>query len=149
MLAAILAVADPQPALQAVPLEESIAKEKDPNGKHIMVQTHILVLNPNVNNAMHVKFVDVKGSAGVNIKKFDPKLNGLKAGTTILVTGELHYGAVGGQPSVRYKVKEVGGRKYNDHRHWRTDKAIYIIKPTFEVCPAVTGPAKADAPAKN
>jgi hypothetical protein len=93
-----------------------------------------------------VKFIDVKGSPGVNIKKWDAKLSQLKPGTTILVTGELHYGTVsGGTPSIRYKIKEVGGKKYTDHRHWRTDKAIYIINPTYEI----TATSPANPPSKS
>ena len=106
---------------------------KDPNGKHVMVRTHILVEKPNARKGMHVKFIDVKGSPAVNIKKWDAALSKLKPGTTITVTGELHYGTLkGGTPSVRYKITEVGGKEYTDHRHWRTDKAIYIVNPTYE-----------------
>lgn len=116
------------------PLEEVLATEKDPNGKHVMVSTRILVIDPNVKGAMHVQFVDVKPSPNVNIKKWDAKLSELKPNTLLAVTGELHFGAVrGGTPSIRYKVREVSGKKYNDHRHWRTDQAIYIINPTYVI----------------
>ena len=109
LLALIFAATEPQP------LEEVLLTATEPNGKHIMVQTHILVEKPNAKKGMHVKFIDVKGSPGVNIKKWDAKLSQLKPGTTILVTGELHYGTVsGGTPSIRYKIKEVGGK--NIHR---------------------------------
>lgn len=131
---------------EAKPLEEVLAVEKDPNGKHILVTTHILVTDPNVPQGMKVKFIDVRPAPHVNIKKWDPKLSELKPGSTLTVTGELHFGAVsGGTPSIRYKVKEISGRKYNDHRHWRTDRAIYIINPTY----TVQEPAAAPAPASE
>jgi hypothetical protein len=138
LLALALTAADP------VPLEQAIAAEKSPNGKHVMVQTHILVESPNDKNAMKVKFIDAPRRPSVHIKKWDKTVNQIKPGTTILVTGELHYGKVsGGTPSIRYKVKEVGGRTYNDHRHWRTDQAIYIINPKYEISkPAAADPAK-------
>lgn len=120
---------------EAKPLEEVLALEKNPNGKHIKVLTHILVIDPDKKGVMHVKFADIKGSPAVNIKIWDPKLRDLKPNTKLAVTGELHFGTVpGGTPSIRYKVKEISGRKYNDHRHWRTDRAIYIINPTYKIC---------------
>ena len=126
-----------KPAAEAKPLEEVLATEKDPNGKHVMVQLHLLVHNPNGRGGMSVKFIDAKTAPNANVKKWDPKLSELKPETTILVTGELHFGAVkGGTSSLRYKVAEISGKKYNDHRHWRTDTAIYIINPTYEIVPA-------------
>ena len=152
ILAAIFAMVEPQPTEQAAPqpLEQAISSVKEPNGKHVMVQARILVEKPNAKKGMHVKFIDVKGSPAVNIKKWDAKLGQLKPGTTITVTGELHYGTVpGGTPSIRYKIKEVGGKKYTDHRHWRTDKAIYIINPSYVIsAPGPDAPAK-EEPAKN
>jgi len=149
MLMAIFTAAGTRPAQAAAtaePLEKVLSSVKAPNGKHIMVMTHILVINPNGSKGMYVKFTDVKPSPGVNIKKWDPKLSKLKPGTTLTVVGELHFGAVsGGTPSIRYKVKEISGRPYNDHRHWRTDQAIYIINPTYEIsAPAEEKPAKAN-----
>lgn len=121
----------------AKPLEEVLAVEKDPNGKHIMVSTHVLVVDPNAKQGLKVRFVDVKPTPSVYIKEWAPKVRELKAGTLLLVKGELHFGTVkSGTPSVRYKVREISGRKYNDHRHWRTDRAIYIINPTHEIVPA-------------
>ena len=62
------------------------------------------------------------------------KLKSLKPETKLKVKGQLHFGPVaGGTPSIRYKVIESTGKKYNDHRHWRTDTAIYIINPTYEI----------------
>jgi hypothetical protein len=117
------------------PLEKVLAEKTRPSGDQIiMVQSHILVHNANGKKGMSVKFVDVEGSPNVNIKKWDKKLGELKPETTILVTGELHIGSVsGGTPSIRYKVREANGKKYNDHRHWRTDQAVYITNPTYEV----------------
>jgi hypothetical protein len=153
MLMAILTAAGTKPAqananpvqAEAKPLEEVLASVKQPNGKHVMVMTHILVEKVDA-KSLHVKFMDAKGRSGVNIKKWDPKLSKLKPGTTLTVVGELHFGAVsGGTPSIRYKVKEISGRPYNDHRHWRTDQAIYIINPTYEIsAPAEEKPAKAN-----
>jgi len=136
MLATLLV----EPALEPTapqPLIKVLASQEKPNGKNIMVQTNILVHVVNGKHGMSVKFIDVKPSPNVNIKKWDKKLNDLKPETVILVTGELHFGAVSGAtPSIRYKVTDVNGRKYNDHRHWRTDQAIYIINPKFEIVEA-------------
>lgn len=139
------AQAEAQPAGPARPLEEVLGTEKAPNGKHVMVMTHILVEGFK-NKAMEVKFIDAKKTPSVHIKFWDAKARTIKPGSTVEVTGELHYGAVsGGTPSIRYKVKEISGRVYNDHRHWRTDQAIYIINPTFTIVPkaAETQPAGA------
>jgi len=125
----------PRPAQsEARPLEEVLKTVKSPNGKHIKVLLHIEVLHPNYRRAMHVKFIDVRPSPAVNIKCWDPKLRSLKRGTVLTVVGDLHYGAVSGRTkSIRYKVKEISGRRYRDNRHWRTDRAIYITNPTWKI----------------
>jgi hypothetical protein len=133
--AAAGAQGDPQSAQSQVrPLEEVLKTAKSPNGKHIKVLLHIEVLHPNYRRAMHVKFIDVRPSPAVNIKCWDPKLRSLKRGTVLTVVGDLHYGAVSGRTkSIRYKVREISGRRYRDNRHWRTDRAIYITNPTWKI----------------
>ena len=119
------------------PIEKVLAAKIKPAGQAIMVQTHILVSANNGKSGLTVKFVDVKGSKGspnVHIKHWNAKSAALKAGTKIRVVGKLHFGPVsGGTSAIRYKVIEASGRAYNDHRHWRTDQAIYIVDPTFEI----------------
>ena len=124
-----------QPAQTEVrPLEEVLKTEKAPNGKHIKVRLHIEVLRGKRRGALHVKFIDVRPSPAVNIDIWDPKLRRIKPNTVLTVVGELHYGRVHSDArSIRYKVREISGRKYNDHRHWRTDRAIYILDPTYEI----------------
>ncbi|MCE5328204.1 MAG: hypothetical protein LLG01_17500 [Planctomycetaceae bacterium] len=133
MLSAAAPAAESQPA--AKPIEEVLPNEKAPNGKKVMVTTRILIEKVDA-KSFKVTFIDASKKFSVNIKKWKPGLTDVKPGCIVNVTGELHYGACkGGTQSIRYKVKEVSGRTYNDHRHWRTDQAIYIINPTYTITP--------------
>ena len=116
-------------------LEDVLAAKEKPGDEALMVHTRILVHRVDKKKkSLSVKFADAKESPNVNIKIWDKKLHELKPETTIKVTGQLHFGpAPGGTPSIRYKVQEQSGKKYNDHRHWRTDRAIYILNPSYEV----------------
>ena len=122
-------------AADPMPIEDAIANHKSlPEGK-VMVQTRILIHASNRGKkTVSAKFVDVKPSPNVNLEAWDDALYGLPPETTIKVVGEFHVGPVGGgTKKVRYKVKEISGRTYNDHRHWRTDRAVYIVNPVMEV----------------
>jgi len=129
LLASTALAADP------MPIEDAIANHKNlPEGK-VMVHTRILIHAANRGKkTVSAKFVDVKPSPNVNLEVWDEALYNLPPETTIKVVGEFHVGPVGGgTKKVRYKVKEIGGRTYNDHRHWRTDRAVYIVNPVMEV----------------
>jgi hypothetical protein len=125
-------------------LEDVLAAKEKPGDEAIMVHTRILVHHVDKKKkVMGVKFADAKLGHNVNIKIWDKKLHELKPETMIKVTGQLHFGPVkGGAPSIRYKVQEQSGRVYNDHRHWRTDRAIYIINPTYEIVDEAKAPEK-------
>jgi hypothetical protein len=134
-LLVLLAPAD-EAKMESRLLEDVLdAKEKPSEEKPIMVHTRILVhYVDRKKKVLSVKFADAQNSPNVNIKIWDRKLHELKPETTIRVTGTLHFGkAPSGAPSIRYKVREQSGRVYNDHRHWRTDRAIYILNPSYEI----------------
>ena len=135
LLLAFLLLADPAAKPdEPQPIEKILASKVKPADLPFKVQTHLLVHRVDGKKGVAVKFIDAKPSPNVHVKLWDPKVKDLKPETTILVTGDLHIGPVkGGTPSIRYKVVDAKGKKYNDHQHWRTDKAIYIVNPTFEV----------------
>ena len=116
------------------PIEKALAAGTKPGEPPTTVHTHLLVHSVSGRKGMSVKFIDAKPCPNVNIKIWDPKLRELKPETTLKVTGQLHFGPVSGStPSIRYKVVDTKAKTYNDHQHWRTDKAIYIINPTYEI----------------
>lgn len=131
LLAGVVVAAEP------LAIEDAIANHKNlPEGK-VMVHTRILIHGANrAKKTVSAKFVDVKPSPNVNLEVWDEALYALPPETTVKVTGEFHVGPVkGGTKKVRYKVKEISGKTYNDHRHWRTDRAVYIVNPVMEVEP--------------
>lgn len=133
LLAALLASS--LVAAEPMAIEDAIANHKTlPEGK-VLVHARILIHAANRGKkTVSAKFVDVKPSPNVNLEVWDDSLYTLPPETTVKVVGEFHVGPVkGGTKKIRYKVKEIGGRTYNDHRHWRTDRAVYIVDPVMEV----------------
>lgn len=130
-------------AAEPMAIEDAIANHKTlPEGK-VMVHARILIHAANRGKkTVSAKFVDVKPSPNVNLEVWEDSLYDLPPETTVKVVGEFHVGPVkGGTRKIRYKVKEIGGRTYNDHRHWRTDRAVYIVNPVMEVEQAPAAPA--------
>lgn len=140
LLVLVLVTASP-PAGGPIAIEDAIADHKNIGDEKVMVHTRILIHAANRRKkTVSAKFVDVKPSPNVNLEVWDEALYALPPETTIKVVGEFHVGPVkGGTKKVRYKVKEVSGKTYNDHRHWRTDRAIYVVNPVMEI----EGPADA------
>ncbi len=141
-----LAVADEQPAAVA-PLHpdaksnfqaiENSFGGPDPREEKVMVHTHVLLYWAGTKKRiMKCKMIDAPGRPNVFLAVFDKKLyevNNLKLPVILLIEGRLHFGtAKSGTPRMRWKIREWRGRKYNDTRHWRTDRAVYILNPTFK-----------------
>lgn len=134
LLLGVLSMAS-APAGMPIAIEDAIADHENIGQEKLMVHTRILIHAANrKKKTVSAKFVDVKPSPNVNLEVWDEALYALPPETTIKVVGEFHVGPVkGGTKKVRYKVKEVSGRAYNDHRHWRTDRAIYVVNPVMEI----------------
>jgi len=146
LLLGVSAVADEQPTTVA-PLHPDAKSEHpaiedafggpDPREEKVMVHTHVLLYWAGTKKRiMKVKMIDAPGRPNVNLAVFDKKLyevNNLKLPVILLVEGQLHFGTVkSGTPRMRWKIQEWRGRKYDETRHWRTDRAVYIVNPTFK-----------------
>lgn len=146
ILLGVSALADEQPktvaplhpaATSKYPAIEDSFGGPDPRKQKVMVHTHVLLYWAGTKKRiMKVKMIDAPGRPNVHLSVFDKKLyevNNLKLPVILLIEGQLHFGtAKSGTPRMRWKIREWRGRKYDETRHWRTDRAVYILNPTFK-----------------
>lgn len=120
-------------------IEEALSdKTKDPRKEEIRVHTHVLMYWAGVKKKiMKVKMIDAPGRPNCFLGVWDPEIyhaNVNKLPVILQIEGKLHFGAApSGMPRMRWKVREWRGRKYQQERHWRVDRAVYILEPTFKV----------------